>query len=92
MEIDLIRDNIDFSNFSPRDVEEAFEDPFAVRFLPSADSDSGPTRYYALGSTFSGRYLMLVFWSDGSRIRVIYAREMEDNERRFYERKYAESV
>lgn len=92
MEIELIDDHIDTQDILPREIEEAFEDPFAVRLLPDPDNPSGPTRYYALGSSVGGKHLMLVFWTDGSRVRVIYARPMNEDELRFYERKYAESL
>ncbi len=92
MEIELIDDHINTQDILPREIEEAFEDPFAIRLLPAPDADDGPTRYYSLGASVSGKHLMIVFWSDGSRVRIIYAREMADEEKRFYDRKYAENL
>jgi uncharacterized protein len=41
-------------------------------------------RYYVLGKTDAGRRLFLVFTPRGSRIRVISARDMSEQERRRY--------
>lgn len=88
MELDLIDVHFDLKSHKPREVEEALEDPFGLRFLP--DSDSDESRFYALGRTVADRYLFLCFRTDGKRTRVIAARDMTDGEQRFYERKYAE--
>lgn len=92
MEIEFIDETIKNEDILPREIEEAFEDPFAIRLLPSTDTDEGPTRYYALGASVSGKHLMIVFWSNGTRVRIIYARAMTDEEKRFYDRKYAENL
>jgi uncharacterized DUF497 family protein len=88
MELDLIDVHFDLQAVKPREIEEALEDPFALRFLP--DSDRGEVRYYALGRTIGDRYLFLAFWTDGKSIRPIAARDMTDAEQRFYDRKYAQ--
>lgn len=45
-------------------------------------------RYYVLGQTGEGRYLLIVLARKGSgRYRVVTAREMEPPERRRYKRK-----
>lgn len=80
----------DLRNFLPRELEEVFEDPFLVRFLPDVDRGDGSNRFYALGRTVADRYLFLCFWSDGKTTRVLAAREMTDAEQRFYDRRYAE--
>ncbi len=90
MELDLIDVHFDLKYIRPHELEEAFEDPFAVRFLPDTDRADGESRYYALGRTVADRHLMLCFVTDGKVARVIAAREMSDAEQRFYERKYAE--
>jgi len=38
----------------------------------------------------SGRGVFAVFWTDGKRYRVIFAREMTPEEIQFYERKNTE--
>ena len=90
MELDLIDAQIDLSAFSPREIEEALEDPFAVRFLPDHDRQDGGSRYYMLGRTIADRFLFLAFSTDGKKARIYAAREMADIEKRFYDRKYAE--
>lgn len=90
MELDLIEVHFDLSSIKPRELEEAFEDPFAVRFLPDNERSDGENRYYALGRTASNRYLFFAFGTDGKTTRVVAAREMSDTEQKFYDRKYAE--
>lgn len=90
MELDLIDVHFDLKDIKPRELEEALEDPFAVRFLPENDRADGETRFYALGRTVADRLLFLCFSTNGKIARIVAAREMTDSERRFYERNYAE--
>ncbi len=90
MELDLLDVQFDLRNIKPRELEEAFEDPFSVRFLPDNERADGASRYYALGRTVSDRYLFFSFWTDGKTNRVVAAREMSESEQKFYDRKYAE--
>ena len=88
MELDLLDVHFDLKHIKPREIEEALEDPFAVRLLPDSDQVSGDARFYALGRTVSDRYLFLCFWTDGKKVRVIAARELTESERKYYDRKY----
>ena len=90
MELDLIDAPFDLKKIKPRELEEAFEDPFCVRFLPDTDRSDGASRYYAVGRTVEDRYLFFAFSTDGKTARVVAAREMTEVERKFYDRKYAE--
>lgn len=90
MELDLLDVHFDLKDIKPKEIEEALEDPFAVRLLPDADRADGESRYYALGRTVADRYLFLCFWSDGKNVRVIAARDLTETELRFYDRKYAD--
>lgn len=90
MELDLIDVHFDLRDIKPKEIEEALEDPFSVRFLPDVDRPGGEARYYALGRTIADRYLFLCFWTDGKTTRVIATRTMTEVEQRFYDRKYAE--
>jgi len=90
MELDLIDVQFDLLCIKPRELEEAFEDPFAVRFLPDNERPDGASRYFALGRSVANRYLFFAFSTDGKSARVVAAREMSDTERKFYDRKYAE--
>jgi uncharacterized DUF497 family protein len=69
-----------------REIEESFEDPFAIRLLPE-DLPGSPARYYILGKSVSGRGLFSVFWTDGKVYRVIASRDMTPEEIAFYDRK-----
>ncbi|MFU8893006.1 MAG: BrnT family toxin [Luteolibacter sp.] len=90
MELDLLDVQFDVRKIKPRELEEALEDPFAVRLVPDAERSDGESRFYALGRTVSDRHLFLAFWTDGKTTRVIAARDMTEGEQRFYDRKYAE--
>lgn len=90
MELDLIDVHFDLTDIKPNEIEEAMEDPFAVRLIPDSDRADGETRFYALGRSVGDRHLFLCFWTDGKKGRIIAARDMSEGEQRFYERKYAE--
>lgn len=90
MEIDLIDVQFDLHEVKPRELEEALEDPFAVRFLPDCERQDGATRFYTLGRTVGDRHLFCAFWTDGKTARVVAARDMTETERKFYDRKYAD--
>jgi uncharacterized protein len=80
------------SSLTPRDVEESFEDPFAVRLLP--DSPGSPSRPGS--STWAGRPVDLgvfsVYRTNGKQIRVLYARPFDPEEQFFYQRKLNQSL
>jgi len=63
---------------------------FDQRLLVVADPDhsAGETRFHALGVTIEGRRLHITFTLrvDGTRIRVISARDMHRKERLIYDR------
>lgn len=90
MDLDLIDVQFDLRTIKPRELEEAFEDPFSVRFLPDNEREDGSNRFYALGRTVADRYLFCAFTTDGRTVRITAAREMSEPERKFYDRKYAE--
>lgn len=90
MELDLLDAPFDLRKIKPRELEEAFEDPFCVRFLPDNDRADGASRYYALGRSVDNRHLFFAFSTDGKTARVVAARDMSEAEQKFYDRKYAE--
>jgi len=67
------------------EVEEIFENrPRIFRIL--AKDQYGEIRYRALGRTYAGRYLIVVFVRDKERnIKVITSREMTKAEKKQYE-------
>jgi uncharacterized protein len=56
--------------------------------VADTDHSADELRYHALGTTLDGRRLHVTFTirGDGTRIRVISAREMHRKERQIYER------
>jgi len=73
---------------SQSEAEQMF---FDVKLLMVADANhsADEPRYHALGTTLDGRRLHATFTlrSNGTRIRVISARDMHRKERQIYERK-----
>ncbi len=93
MDFDWIGVPFDLASLPPKDIEESFEDPFALKFLPDRESsDAGSARYFLLGKSLGGRGIFSVFWTDGKRYRVILARYMTPEEDHFYERKKSEDL
>lgn len=91
MDFDWIDVPFDLSSLPPKDIEESFEDPFALKLLPDAEGvDPRNARYFSLGKSLSGLGIFSVFWTDGKRYRVIVARKMTSEEDHFYERKKSE--
>lgn len=90
MELDFSDTPFDTKVFKPHEIEEIFEDPFAFRLLPDSERADGEVRYYMVGRTIANRGLFLSFWSDGKKARVVAARELNEDESSFYDRKVAE--
>lgn len=92
MDFDWIDVSFELTKVTPRDIEETFEDPFSLKLLPDSHEDASNARYYNLGKALTGRGVFSVFWTDGKRYRVIYARLMTQVESDFYERKKNEDL
>jgi uncharacterized DUF497 family protein len=58
--------------------------------MPDEQGDGAEARYYNLGKSLQGRPVFSVFWTDGKRYRVVFARVMTAAEHEFFERKKAE--
>lgn len=69
-----------------REIEESFEDPFAVRLLPDSPRFSVQARYFNLGKTGSGQGLFSVYRTNGKLIRVIGSRVFTETEEFLYQR------
>lgn len=80
------------SSLSPREIEESFEDPFAVRLLPDSPRFSAQARYFNLGRSASGIGLFSVYRTNGRLIRVLFARMFSPDEEFFYQRKLNQSL
>jgi uncharacterized DUF497 family protein len=79
-------------SLTPRDVEESFEDPFAIRLLPDSSRFSAQARYFNLGKSASGAGVFSVYRTNGKQIRVIHARPFAAEEQFFYQRKLDQTL
>jgi uncharacterized protein len=75
------------SSLSAREIEESFEDPFAVRLLPDSPRFSVQARYFNLGRTASGAGIFSVYRTNGKLIRVMLARVFVPEDQFFYQRR-----
>ncbi len=92
MDFDWLDVPFDLRTISPREIEESFEDPFSIRLLPEGMEDVGESRFFCLGKSISANPIFSLFWTDGKKYRVIFARPMTPEELAFYERKNAEML
>jgi len=90
MEFDWLDVTFDLKGISPREIEESFEDPFALRILPDEKLAGDDARYFCLGKSIGGRDILSVFWTNGKNYRVVLARDMSEKEAGFYLRKNTE--
>jgi len=78
--------NLD-SSLTLQEIEESFEDPFAIRLLPDSPRFSVQARFFNLGMSAAGEGIFSVYRTNGTQVRVIYARPFQPEERFFYQRK-----
>jgi uncharacterized DUF497 family protein len=74
-------------SLTQRDIEESFEDPFAIRLMPDSPRFSVQARFFNLGRSASGLGLISIYRTNGKLIRVIHARAFTAEEQFFYQRK-----
>lgn len=92
MEFDWNSLPFDLSSLMPREIEESFEDPFAVRLLPDSPRFAVQARFFNLGHSASGTGIFSVFRTNGKQIRVIFARPFVPEEQFFYQRKVNQTL
>jgi len=80
------------SSLTRQEIEESFEDPFAVRLLPDTPRFAVQGRFFNLGMSALGSAIFCVYRTNGKQIRVIHARPMESEERFFYQRKMEQNL
>lgn len=80
------------SSLTQQDIEESFEDPFAVRLLPDSPRFSVQARFFNLGVSASGTGIFSVYRTNGKLTRVIYARPFQPEERFVYQRKMDQAL
>ena len=78
--------NLD-SSLTLQEIEESFEDPFAVRLLPDSPRFSVQARFFNLGASAAGDGIFSVYRTNGKQVRVLHARPFQPEERFFYQRK-----
>jgi uncharacterized protein len=74
-------------SLTAREIEESFEDPFAIRLLPDSPRFGVQARFFNLGVSAGGVGVFSVYRANGRLIRVLLARPFETEERFFYQRK-----
>lgn len=79
-------------SLTQQEIEESFEDPFAVRLLPDSARFSVQARFFNLGMTAGGIGVFSIYRTNGKMIRVILARPLEPEERFFYQRKLDQNL
>ncbi len=83
--------NLD-SSLKLQDIEESFEDPFAVRLLPDSPRFTVQARFFNLGVSAGGSGIFTVYRTNGKQARVIYARTFQPEEQFFYQRKLNQAL
>jgi uncharacterized DUF497 family protein len=79
-------------SLTQREIEESFEDPFAIRLLPDSPRFSVQARFFNLGMSAGGIGIFSVYRTNGSVARVVSARVFEPEERFFYQRKMDQTL
>ena len=79
-------------SLTSQEVEESFEDPFAVKLLPDSPRFSVQARFFNLGMSAGGNPVFSVYRTNGKQVRVVHARGMEPEERFFYQRKLNQTL
>ena len=80
------------SSLTQKDIEESFEDPFAVRLLPDSSRFAVQARFFNLGMSAGGVGVFSVYRTNGKQVRVIYARPFQPEERFFYQKKMDQTL
>ncbi len=75
-----------------QEIEESFEDPFAIRLLPDTPRFSVQARFFNLGMAVGGVGVFSVYRTNGKLVRILHARPMEPEERFFYQRKMDQTL
>jgi hypothetical protein len=92
MEFDWNSSSFDDSSLTQREIEESFEDAFAIRLLPDTPRFSAQARFFNLGMSAAGIGIFSVYRTNGRLVRVLHARQFEPEERFFYQRKMEQTL
>ena len=80
------------SSLTQREIEESFEDPFAVKLLPDSSRFGKQARYCNLGLSAAGVGVFSIYRTNGKQVRILMARPFEAEERFFYQRKMDQTL
>ena len=92
MEFDWINTPFSLGSLTQREIEESFEDPFAVKLLPDSSRFSLQARFFNLGMSAGGVGIFSVYRTNGRQVRVLCARRFAAEERFFYQRKLDQTL
>ena len=74
MEFDWNNLPFELGSLTQREIEESFEDPFAVRLMPDTPRFGVQARFFNLGMSVGGVGIYSVYRTNGRQIRVLLAR------------------
>jgi len=92
MEFDWNNLPFELGSLTQREIEESFEDPFAVRLMPDTPRFGVQARFFNLGMSAGGIGIYSVYRANGKQARVLLARPFEPEERFFYQRKVDQTL
>ena len=92
MEFDWNNPPFELGSLNQREVEESFEDAFAVRLMPDSPRFGVQTRFFNLGMSAGGIGILSIYRTNGRLVRVVFARPFEPEERFFYQRKMGQTL
>ncbi len=92
MEFDWNNPPFETGSLTQREIEESFEDAFAVRLLPDSPRFGVQARFFNLGLSAGGLGIISVYRTNGRLVRVLRARAFEPEERFFYQRKMDQNL
>jgi len=92
MEFDWNNPPFELGSLNQREVEESFEDAFAVRLMPDSARFGVQARFFNLGMSAGGIGILSVYRTNGRLVRVLLARPFEPEERFFYQRKMGQTL
>ncbi len=92
MEFDWNNPAFEMGSLNQREIEETFEDPFAIKLLPDSSRFAAQARYFNLGRSVNGTGVFSLYRTNGKQFRVIIARPFTPEEEFFYQRKLNQSL
>jgi len=92
MEFDWNNLPFELGSLNQREVEESFEDAFAVRLMPDSPRFAVQARFFNLGMSAGGIGILSVYRTNGRLVRVLLARPFDPEERFFYQRKMGQTL